>query len=488
MSRVVQIAGLCAIGGAVIALGFADLNLGPSILLPVTVGLVLCALPFVLRRFEPSPLAPIYLTLVYMALAYPIKLLAVRAGMPYVSEDYIGLLSDDGLVTEVLWLFVVGLIAFFLGYYRPPRVFMRPLARWHIRRRGVLDSGWPWRALAVGAVGWASLAAQMALGVWSSFAGVAENWDPRFNSFFSYTANYFWLGLIAATLWLWGRQPKQPLGVLICGLNIAITLTLTVFFFAAKMWILFAVIWFLMLAYMAGRRPAGIVAGSAVLAALFFAFSYVPTYRSAYIDRYGGGTQELGLFVKTGYETMKTLGDSPADPLEVAGRIVTRFGGVDSAALVIHLVPDQFGYWYFRELLTLPFSVIPRAILPQKPDFNPTPIFNVDMTGGTSGGATAPHPVAEGYFNLGWVGVPIVFWIWGVYQALWFRGVYLPRPGAPLVCVIAAYYLIKSVLMGDQWIIGSLLGIPGQLLALIPLVIVLGWVPGGSRRGDVSIP
>jgi hypothetical protein len=472
---------------AVISLGIALLGAvclfvtdNPWMVLGGGVSVVLCALPFALYKREPTPLAPTYLTMLYLFLAYPLKLVAVRMHMPYVFEDYPGLLWDDALVSRALWLLVLGLVGYFVGYYRPPRLFIAPLTRARLPLSGRLDGRWPWRVLLVSAVGWGSLAAQIVTGFWSTFASLGRNWSPGLNQIYAYSGNYLWFGCIAAGLWLVGRQRKDLLGIVLCVATLGIAGVLIVFLFASKTHLIFPIIWLAMAFYMAGRRPSLALIVVALCLVALVAFTFVPTYRSTYLQRYGHAVAASESFVSTGAESLRTLSSTPVGLSETLGLLVTRFGGIDNAARVVDWIPERFGFLYFREILLVPFSLIPRAIFPNKPSLNVGRLFTVEVAGMTSGGAAAPHPVAEGYFNLGWIGVPVLFWIWGLYQSLLYHGFYLPRKESPLVQTLYAYYALQAIGFGG-WIISSLLGLPGNIVFLLPFVLILRDAPRRAR-------
>jgi len=153
------------------------------------------------------------------------------------------------------------------------------------------------------------------------------------------------------------------------------------------------------------------------------------------------------------------------------GMLLTRFGGAENAARTIDLFPDHFDFFYFQDITLIPFSIIPRVIFPCKPTSQTAAFYSQKVAGMIYGGSAAPHPVAEGYLNYGFPGVVILFWIWGVTQALLYRGFYLPRQGNFIIEALYAYYMLEFVSFGG-WITGLLAGLPGKFLVLMPLLYI----------------
>lgn len=446
-----------------------------SFLLAFSVGfsICLCLLPFLLYKRDPSPIAPVYLTMLYLIVAYPIKLIAVRLEMANVIEDYPGLLLDNNLVTQAMGLVGLGVLAYFMGYYGPPRFLLRWASKVRLPLSSRLDRSWPWRVLAICAIGWGVFGAQVAMKSWSSFAGLGEYWDPRTNQLLSYLWNYVWFSLIGAALWLLAKKYRYlTTGIGLCLGVIGISIGGAIFLLGSKTWLLYPFIWLFALAYMSGRRPSPFLVMSVLCIACLFVFSFVPTYRMVYHERFGGHSGLLGDYIAAAQETLGRKTTEQTDLSLILGNFITRLGGIDNAVRVIEVVPHQIDFQYFSDLLLLPFTIIPQAIFPNKPSSDVARLFTVEIAGMIYGGSAAPHPVGEGYFNLGWLGVPILFWIWGLYQSLLYHGFYLPRKESPLVQTLYAFYMLHSIGFGG-WIIGSLLGLPGQIITLLPLIFIL---------------
>ncbi len=446
-----------------------------SFLLAFVVGLstCLCLLPFLLYKREPSPIAPVYLTMLYLIIAYPIKLIAFRLEIANVIEDYPGSLLDNNLVTQAMGLVGLGVLAYFVGYYGPPRLLLTWASKVRLPLSSRLDRSWPWRVLAICAIGWGVFGFQVITKTWSSFAGLGESWDPRTNQLLAYLWNYVWFSLIGAALWLLVKKYRYfTTGIGLCLGVIGISVGGAIFLLGSKTWLLYPFVWVFALAYMSGRRPSPFLVTSVLCAACLFAFSFVPAYRTAYHERFGRHSGLLEDYIAASQEALSRKTTEQTDLSLTLGNLITRFGGIDNAVHVMEVVPDQVDFQYFHELLLLPFTIIPQAIFPSKPTSDVARLFTVQIAGMIYGGSAAPHPVGEGYLNLGWLGVPILFWIWGVYQALLYRGFYLPRKEIPLVQTLYAFYMLSCIGFGG-WIIGSLLGLPGQIITLLPLILIL---------------
>ena len=170
-----------------------------------------------------------------------------------------------------------------------------------------------------------------------------------------------------------------------------------------------------------------------------------------------GSRAKVTDFYETGNRTLSELDESSAPTVDSMSSMFNRFGGIDNAVRVMEVVPQPLGYFYFSDLLSLPFSFVPRLIFPWKPNPTTPTAYTIDVAEMASGGSAAPFPIAEGYINMGWVGVIILFWLWGVYQSVLFNGFYLPRQDNPVVQVLYAFFLVQAVGFGN-WITGALPG------------------------------
>lgn len=436
------------------------------------VSIGLACFPLAMYRRDRSPVAPVYLTTLFLLLAYPFKLLAVRLLVIGVSEQFEGRLFNDEAVAVALWMLVAGLTAYYLGYYWTPKVLLKFVSRVRFPLSTAIDSHWYRRALVVCLVGWASFAFQVLAGTWSWFAGLGENWDPRFNQVLAYLFNYVWYGLIAAAIWLSYRNLKRGMtGIMVCVTVILATVTVVTFLMGSKTWLLAPVLYAFLALYMNDRRPpVWLVIPSGAIAVLF-AFTFVPMFRSNYAESSTGRAGNVADFYQTGNQTLGQLDQSSVDTSEATANLFNRFAGIDNAVRVMEVVPQQFDYFYFEDFLSLPFSVVPRLLFPSKPSPKAPTFYSIEVAGMTSGGSAAPFPVAEGYINLGWPGVVLLFWIWGIYQSVLFNGFYLPRRHNALVQIIFAFLMVQSVGFGD-WTSGVILGLPGQLITMIPFIFI----------------
>ena len=443
-----------------------------SLSLACGVSIGLACFPLAMYRRDRSPVAPVYLTTLFLLLAYPAKLLAVRMFISGVNEEFEGRLFNNADVAFAMWMLVTGLAAYYVGYYWTPRLLLRFVSRVRLPLSTAIDRHWYRRALVVCLVGWASFVFQVLGGTWSWFAGLGENWDPRYNQALSYLFNYVWYGVIAAAIWLSYRNLKRGFsGIMVCVAVILGTVAVVVFLMGSKTWLLAPVLYVVMGIYMNERKPPlWLVVPSMVVVALF-AFTFVPMFRSNYAESNTGRAGNVAAFYQTGNQTLGQLDQSSVNTSGAAANVFNRFGGIDNAVRVMEVVPLSVDYSYFEDFLSLPFSIVPRLLFPWKPSPRTPTVYSIEVAGMTTGGSAAPFPVAEGYINLGWAGVVILFWIWGAYQSVLFNGFYLPRRRNALVQIMFAFLMVQSVGFGD-WISGTFLGLPGQLITMIPFIFI----------------
>lgn len=445
---------------------------GVSLLfLGIALSFSLCLAPFIFYKMEPSPLAPVYLTMMYLATGYPGKLLAVRSHLDYVEESFPGLLWDDDLVIQTIFLFIVGLLAFFIGYYRTPQSILNKVAKSKLSFDSEIDRTWPNKVFMIAVIGWGSVLVQVLTGTWSTFAGLGDNWSANTNQIFGYLYNYVWFAFIAAGLWIFSKNNfRSNLKTIACLGLIAATILFSIFFLGSKTWLVYPIFWLFAAAYVAGRRPSILLSIVTLLGVMIIAFSFVSVYRSAYLENFGKET-------KVSSEVMDFTKNLKDDVIEntnadtSVGHIFTRFGGIDAAVRTISLIPDKYDYHYFQDLQFLFISFIPRMVWLDKPLPYSAAFFSIDIYGMKNGGSASPHPVAEGYLNLGWLGVPMVFWLWGLLQALIYRGIYLPRSRSGLIGTLYLFYFLQVIGFGG-WLSGFISGLPQQIIVLLPLIFI----------------
>jgi hypothetical protein len=462
---------LSTIGSTVLCFVWIN-SFGLSVSCGVATGLLL--LPFIYRS-EKTPVAPVYLTTLFLLVAYPIKLFAVRAYVPGVLEEYEGRLFNDNAVSLAMWMLSAGTISYYAGYYFAPKLLIKFLERTRLPESKKINQRWYLRLFIVCLIGWLSFLFQMSAGTWSSFAALGKNWDPRYNQVLAYLFNYVWYGIIGLAIWLSLKNLRRSAtGVLISAGIILATIVAVLFLLGSKTWLMSPCLYVFAAMYVNGRKPPFWVVGSVTAVILLFAFTFVPMYRDIYLESNAGRAGTVTELAQAGSQTLNQLDKNSLNSTEASASIFNRFGGgIDNAVRVMEVVPQPLGYFYFSDLLSLPFSFVPRLIFPWKPDPETPTAYTFEVAEMRNGGSASPFPVAEGYINGGWIGVIVLFWAWGVYQSLLFNGLYLPRQQNALIQVLYIFLMIQSVSFGN-WITGLFLGIMGQLVTMIPLVFILG--------------
>lgn len=321
-------------------------------------------------------------------------------------------------------------------------------------------------------IGISSIAIQMRIGAWSTFAGLGDNWNSNFNQLFTYTFNYIWYGFIGALIWMTGKQQKNIIGKVIVIIILVIPILLILFVLGSKTYFLSVFVWTIVVLIASRRKiPIWMIVTTAAFISIL-AFSFIPTYRSLYIQRYGRGTGNFENFISVGVDSISKINSSKEELQKSIGELISRFGGIDNAAAVIMKVPDKVGYRYFKDFLYIPFSFVPRIIFPWKPSTNLGIIYNIYITGSYYGGSAAPHPIGEGYFNFGFIGVIILFWIWGVYQSILYNGFFLNNSNNPIVIIIFSFFILDAINFGG-WIFGSIAKLPQQIIVLLPFYFII---------------
>lgn len=454
--------------------------------LSIALSFSLCLAPLIFYKTEPSPLAPIYLTMIYLATSYPGKLLAVRNHLGYVKESFSDLLWDDELVTQTIYLFIIGLLAFFIGYYRTPKSILNKLAKLKSPFGSGIDRSWPYKVFMIAVIGWGSVFVQMLIGSWSTFAGLGDNWSSNTNQLFGYLFNYIWLAFIAAGLWVFSKKKiRSDLKTIACLGLIVATILFSIFFLGSKTWLVYPVFWLFAAAYVTGRRPSIFLSIATLFVVIMVVFSFVSLYRSAYLESFG---KEVTISSEL-FDFTKDLKEDVIENTKVdtsLGHIFTRFGGIDAAARTISLVPDKYDYHYFQDFPFVFFNIIPRIIWSDKPLPYSGSFFSIYIYGMTNGGSASPHPVAEGYLNLGWLGVLILFWLWGLIQALLYRGIYLPHSRSGLIKVLYLFYSLQVIGFGG-WLSGFIVGLPQQIVVLLPLIFIFRSFGRGRKTSNREV-
>jgi hypothetical protein len=448
-----------------------------SLVMGFGISFILCIIPFIYFKRDPRLTSPIYYTMGYILIAYHLKFIAVRMNIPDVSEGYPGLLWRDALVSEVFMVLACGIISFYLGYYATPKIFLNLLKNAKLPFYGQLNRAWTWKVLLIFLIGLSSIVIQFISSSWSSFAGIGKNWDPRFNQLFSYTFDYIWIAVISSFLWFFSNQNKQPTGKAIHLVIILGSMGLLLFFLGSKTWIISMIIWAVMCFYATGHKISffPLILGITVIA--LFAFTFVPVFRGIFLGGYQVDTNDISTYIDTGLATFNELKNNPIELSKSAGTLLTRFGGVDNAAFIINSFPHYYNFRNFRDLLVIPFGPIPRIIFPMKPTSDLIGWYSQEIVGGRS--AAAAHPVGEGYLEFGWIGVIVLFWLWGLIQSLWYRGFYLPREKSPIAIVLYIFFILGAIGFGE-WILGYILKFSGRLIVLIPLIFILNY--GASKK------
>src|SRR5690606_8872815 len=135
---------------------------------------------------------------------------------------------------------------------------------------------------------------------------------------------------------------------------------------------------------------------------------------------------------------------------------------------VLGKVPEQVGFLYGRSYLSIPFIFIPSAIWGSKPEAGgklvAIHIYGNPLTG------IPPGAVGEAYWNFSYLGIPIIFAIYGTILRI-SASIYLNNKGHPLFLLVFIYVLFTLQ--------PTTPAIYGFAHAMVPVVIV--WLIFRSR-------
>jgi hypothetical protein len=205
-----------------------------------------------------------------------------------------------------------------------------------------------------------------------------------------------------------------------------------------------------------GRLPLAPVAG--LIAAMLFLQGGKPAFR----ERYWYSDQSASAFTKAEFwiaasaerltaVRSETGGESFQDSLEP---LLTRSSVVKESATVYQntpsLVPYQYGATYRYLLVTL----IPRFLWPGKPSVNDANRFYQLSYGVTQQQdldrvAIGAGLIPEAYMNFGWVGVPAVMGLAGMFLGI-FERVFLARDAGVFASAVGLAYVLQLLSLNGQ--------------------------------------
>lgn len=436
---------------------------------------ILCCVPWLLWRREPNLFVPVYFTSIFLTLIYPVRILTLLL-FPEYSVTYIPPPYDPGLVTKGLLYIITGIIIYLFFFYNPPKLLL------HLPFKNLsLESSikhWPKKILLIYLVGWAVRIYQIGTKNYLTFL-TGEGHDPTTYTLLSYFAELSVIAYILAWIY-WIKRGKHNVKSLLILLAIAVPEAMYALTIQGAKTHLVRLILFPIMAYWLIRKrlPAKIIV-PAVAFTVLFVFPYIQTYRDIYIERFGG---YLEVSLQEGFSiTREAVAEMysrpghydealPADTPFLLRNVVifiNRWAGFDGLVAVLTNVPERFEFVYGKDLLLIPFALIPRAIWPDKPVSDVQSIFDQQITM-AAGSSTSPYPIAEGYFNGGLVGVILVMFTLAIIQRLLYSGFFLPRGENPLITAAYIWLFIWVTEIGT-WVLPIYVSLV-QRIAILALV------------------
>jgi hypothetical protein len=214
---------------------------------------------------------------------------------------------------------------------------------------------------------------------------------------------------------------------------------------------------------------------------VFCVFPFVAEFRALQIGRESESvlvSEQAALTkeaVRNAYESLTSEGVHWAWE-----RFFERWHGFDSLSAILTDVPERVGFFYGRDLILLPLALVPRLLVPWKPEAQVPEIFSYKIFGG--GSSVSPYAIGEGYLNGGGFGVAALLASLGLIQRWLYASFLQPRRGQPLVIATYVYmFFIASNL--DSWIILGYVG-SVQHVAVLSLIYFALFRP--ARRFAVA--
>jgi hypothetical protein len=212
-----------------------------------------------------------------------------------------------------------------------------------------------------------------------------------------------------------------------------------------------------------------------ILGTVFVIFPYIVQFRQLGLDYGFGNSDVLNLQrnSRIAEDSLRRAYDQSSDKFIEAtlGNLSDRGDGIDILVSVISAVPSRVDFAYFDDIWLAPTVFIPRELWRDKPVSTSQYKLNQQIVG-FYGGASSPWPVAEGYLQLGWIGVAITLGL----MALLHRGLtdilLDPNPSHPVAVAFYAYFVIQFTFI-STFILGLFRSLPLQLALWIPIFLIL---------------
>jgi hypothetical protein len=393
--------------------------------------------------------------------------------MPYLKEEFPDTLWNDTLMSDLFLGLVIGVVSFFIAFNFTPKFILDYFRKLRINYNVSLDSKLPRKILIIYLIGIFSFLIQVYIGFYTSFAGEGTNYDTKFNVLFSNTAEYVWYGLIAGFLWITSKQRvRSRFGNFLFWGMLFFSLLMGIFFLASKTYLIYPILFFMLAININKVKIKMPVMISMVIVVIFFTFLFIPQYRDNFKKTFTTGNVKIEEYITVGENTLKDVSRTTPDIYYVGSSIIHRFSGLDITSVVFKNVPNRYDYFYFEQLTSIFYSLIPRFIYPQKPTQDKADYFDFEIQGMIYGGSAAPTPLGEGFLNLGYVGIFLLFGLWGFTQSILYNGIFLPRKDNFIIQII--YIVIMLALIGfGAWIIIYIASILQVIVFLIPIVLIL---------------
>ena len=413
--------------------------------------LVLLALPFVrgLLQGDLNLLEPVVVVSFLLAIAYPLQVL-----VPILFEGYSSISlkvlywEDHALLRESLFYVALGVATYLGAYYRAPQTLLQ-LGR--TVGAGARITRWEWRIMGVALIGWGVRLYLVATGNYATFYKWSGH-DPSTGALFLAISQLAWFAYVLAWVhWFRGGRSAVSLA-LAAGLTLGEG-SFHLIISASKLYLAYLLVFPIMAAYLCRKRVPLLPLAGFGLALLLVVFPFVMQLRELQ-EGWQPETTDPGLQVEMAYKILEnrfSLETFSNDESALALReyFFLRFGGFESLAVVLTEVPENADYLYFHDLLLLPLALVPRIVLPWKPESLGVQTFSDQVYQG--GGGVSIYPIGDGYYNFGALGVVLLMGSWGLFHRWYYDSFFKPREKNPFV-MAAFIYLLFTVTNLDEFI------------------------------------
>jgi hypothetical protein len=390
-------------------------------------------------------------------------------------EGFVSYFNNQALCSQMLWLTLIAGTSYYIGYlvaYKYIRKRSKTAKYFLLDRLSQISfdffkiEEWNWlgKLLIVStSIGLITRLIAISLGVYNHFVSVANPEAAGFATpLFSFEEyNRLAYGISCIVLIESFTNTKIPNWIKFASLGFIVQEILFLLFVrGSKTYLLLSVLFIVFYYFISELGRARkfnlkiffnlVIIGLLVSQSFSFTFDYIFVYRQNYNKIIGNKFEVSGQLLDV---TQKSIDDVFARKTKIDENASSeiRFAGLDPLALILTKVPNKVDFLYFRDLITIPFSPIPRILFP----FKPAPVSGETMSykiANANGVGITMFPIGEGYLNLGAIGVAILMFLFGYFHNilfawLYFRSIVKYLFFALLPLILYRFYSLETALI-----------------------------------------